>query len=197
MFPIHFGLETTRKIPLCTECKSYGEHSHWTNCFILHNSIHEQPLSNLVPMEIDNDVSTTSWLAHHISQSILSFSINHNIPLPSPDVDPVLSNCVTENMLSSIHEVWNAEDSSYDDENLSDDERLVQGFIGIRVVPEGSSVPEQLALRAIAQGVFLERVCHSDESCQPKDSSSSSSYSGEDWNGKSLRIDASSSSIRF
>ena len=57
----------------------------------------------------------------------------------------MLSNGITENKLSSIHEVGEVEDSSYDDEFLSDDEPLVQGVIGIRVVPEGSSVPEELA----------------------------------------------------
>ena len=42
----------------------------------------------------------------------------------------------------------------------------MQGFIGIRVVPE------QLALRAIAQGAFLERARHSDELRQLKGSRS-------------------------
>ena len=27
MFPVHFGLEIFNEVPLCTECKSYGEHS--------------------------------------------------------------------------------------------------------------------------------------------------------------------------
>ena len=27
MLPIHFGLETSHRVSLCTECKSYGEHS--------------------------------------------------------------------------------------------------------------------------------------------------------------------------
>ena len=144
MFPIQFGLETSQEIPLCTECKSYGQHSQCTNCSTPHDSIHEQPLNTLVPMDVDDEVSTTSWLAQHISQSILSSSLNHDIPSPSPDVDQVLSNGITENTLSSIHEVGEAEDSSYDDEFLSDDKPLVQGVIGIRVVPEGSSVPEQL-----------------------------------------------------
>ena len=168
MFPVHFGLEASNKVPLCTECKSFVDHSQCTNCSTPHDSIHEQPLNNLVPMDVDNDVSTTSWLAPYMSQSILSSSLNHDISSPSPDVDLVLSNGTTENILSSIHEVGEAEDSFYDDEYLSDDEPLVHGFIGIRVVPEGSSVPEQLARRAIAQGVFLERVCHSDESRQPQ-----------------------------
>ena len=109
-------------------------------------------------MDVETEVSTTSWLAQHISQSILSSSYSSDIPSPSPNVDLVLSNGITETILSSIHEVGEAEDSSYDEEYLSDDEPLVQGFIGIRVVPEGSSVPEQLALRAIAQGVFWKEL---------------------------------------
>ena len=92
-------------------------------------------------MDVDYNVSTTSWLAQHISQSILSSSLNHDIPLPSSDVDLVLSNGSTENILSSIHEVGEAEDSSYDDEYLSDDEPQVQGFIGICVIPVGEASP--------------------------------------------------------
>ena len=86
-------------------------------------------------MEIDNDVSTTSWLAQHINQSILSSSLNHDIISPSPNVDSVLSNGITENILSIIHEVGEAEDSSYDDVYLSDEESLVQWFIRIRIIP--------------------------------------------------------------
>ena len=84
----------------------------------------------------------------------------------------MLSNGITENIVSSLHEVGGVEDSSYDDEFLSDDEPLVNGFIGINVVPEGNSVPEQWALQAIAQGVFVERARHSDDSCLSKGSSS-------------------------
>ena len=51
--------------------------------------------------------------------------------------------CPIENTLSSIHEVGEAEDSSYDHEYLSDDEPLVQEFIGTHVVLE--------ALRGIEQ----------------------------------------------
>ena len=58
MFSIHFGLETFHKVPLCTECSKYGKHSQCTNCSTPHESIHEQPHNNLVPMDIDNDV----WL---------------------------------------------------------------------------------------------------------------------------------------
>ena len=107
MFHIHFWLETSRKIPLCTEFKSYGEHSQCTNCSTPHNSIHEQPLNKLVPMDIDNTVSTTNLLAQHISQSVLSSYLNHDIPSPSFDIDSVLSNRITENILSSsVPEQW-------------------------------------------------------------------------------------------
>ena len=128
-------------------------------------------------MNIDNDVSTTSWLAQHISQFILSFSLNHDIPSPSLDADSELSNGITENIISSIHEVGEAEDSSYDDEYLSDDEPLVQGFIGISFIPEGSSVSEQSALRAITQGVYwkefatsMSRVSRKAEAAQSTES---------------------------
>ena len=84
----------------------------------------------------------------------------------------MLSNGITQTILSSIHEVGEAEDSFYDEEYLSDDEPLVQWFIEIRVVPEGSSVPEPLTLRAIVQGFFLERARHPDEFRQSKGSSS-------------------------
>ena len=70
----------------------------------------------------------TNWSAQHISQSILSSSLNHDIPSSSPDADLVLSNGIAENILSSIHEVEEAEDLSYDDEYLSDDEPIVQGL---------------------------------------------------------------------
>ena len=84
----------------------------------------------------------------------------------------MLSNGITESILSSIHKIGEAEGSSYDYEYLSDDEPLVQGFIGICVVPEGSSIPEQLVLQAVAQGVFLQRARYSDELSQSKGSSS-------------------------
>ena len=42
----------------------------------------------------------------------------------------------------------------------------------ISVVPEGSSVPEQLARRAFAQFFFLERVCYPGKSQQPTGGSS-------------------------
>ena len=60
MFPIQFGLGKSQKIPLCTECKSYGNHSQCTNCSIPPDSTHEQQLNNLVPMEVDAEVLTTS-----------------------------------------------------------------------------------------------------------------------------------------
>ena len=82
MFPIHFGLDTSNKVPLCTECKSYGDHSQCTNCSTRHDSTHVQQLNNLLPMEIVTDVSTTSWLTQHISQTILSSAHKNDIPLP-------------------------------------------------------------------------------------------------------------------
>ena len=107
IFPVHFVLETSYKVPLCTECRSNGEHSQFTNCSTPHGSIHKQPLNKLVPMDIGNDASTTSWLAQHIRQSILPFSLNHDISSPSSNVDLMLSNGITENIhkISSIHEV--------------------------------------------------------------------------------------------
>ena len=77
MLPVHFGSEISNEVPFCTECRSFGDHSQCTNCSTPHDSIHELPLNNLVPMDVDNDVSTTSWLAQHISQSILLSSLNH------------------------------------------------------------------------------------------------------------------------
>ena len=107
-------------------------------------------------MDIDNAVSTTTWLAQHISQSVISSSLNHDITSSSPDIDSVLSNGIAKIIIlrswMSIREVLEAEDSSYNDEYLSYDYPLVQEFVGIHVVPKGSSAPEQLALRAIAQG---------------------------------------------
>jgi hypothetical protein len=135
----------------------------------------QHSLDEIVPDVLDAEVSMTSRLAQHISRIAPPSLSNHNTSSPSPDVNLVLSNGITENILSSIsilssiHEVGEAEDSSYDEEYLSDDEPLVQGFIGIRIVPEGSSFPEQLA---VAQGVFLERASYSDESRLPKGSSS-------------------------
>ena len=99
----------------------------------------------------------------------LSFSFTRISSRLHFDVGTVLSNGITENIQSGIHEVGEAENSSYDDEYLSDDEPLVQGFIRIRVVLEGNSVSEQLA---IVQGVFLERARHSDDSRQPTGNSS-------------------------
>ena len=70
MFPVHFGLGISNEVPLCTECRSYGDHSQCTNCSTPHDSIHEQPLNNLVPM--DEKKITISAKTVSASENIVS-----------------------------------------------------------------------------------------------------------------------------
>ena len=79
MFPIHFGLGTSHKVPLCTECKSYGDHSQCTNCSTPHDSTHAQQLNNLVPMEV-NTVGWHNILAKPYYRPLINRISHHRHP---------------------------------------------------------------------------------------------------------------------
>ena len=166
IFTIHFGLETTFKT-------RYPQSARFT---VSARSVLTAP-HHMILFTNSPSISSYLWkltIMFHWRvdwRSIFASPYYRSLKISiSHHRHPTLIHCCQ--MASSIHEVGEAEDSSYDDEYLSDDQPLVQGFIGMRVVLEGSRAPEQLALREITQGFFLERLRHSDEMCQSKGSSS-------------------------
>jgi len=162
MFPEHFGLVPvidTESHTQCTECTQFGSHTQCTECGVVQTVPQHQSPEPPSPATLVNNISQ---LDQRTGQWLLNVLADHSATSYS-SVTPAIPQGISLDIMDVCPEP--SDDAEPDDYNSDADDVAINThasscFLASLFVPVGSSLPEQLALEALAQGVFRKRNSH-------------------------------------
>ena len=144
-------------LSMFTECTQFGFHTQCTECGVVQTvPQHQSP----EPPSSATLVNNISQLDQHTGQWLLNVLADHSAT-PSSSVTPAIPQGISPDIMDVCQEP--SDDIEPDDYIPEADSEVTSTghasstFLASLFVPVGSSLPEQLALEALAQGVFRKR----------------------------------------